>query len=113
MSYKARLRELSLDTLELRRLRFDLLTVYKIINGLVDLPFEEFFSVPGYVNTRGTSFKLFKPRSNMTLRSKYFCIRVINCWNSLPEDVVFANSVASFNYMLKRTDISRFLSGFI
>ena len=39
VSYNNRLKLLGLDRLELRRLRADLVTCYKIINGLLDIPF--------------------------------------------------------------------------
>ena len=40
MTYTNRLKLLGLDRLELRRLRADLVTCYKIINGLLDIPFD-------------------------------------------------------------------------
>ena len=36
LSYYSRLKELNLESLELRRLRTDLLTVYKILFGLLN-----------------------------------------------------------------------------
>ena len=43
MTYNNRLKLLGLDRLKLRRLRADLVTCYKIINGL-DIPFDLFLS---------------------------------------------------------------------
>ena len=43
ISYLNRLSRLGLETLELRRLKFDLLEVFKIVNGIVDLNFDDFF----------------------------------------------------------------------
>ena len=42
-SYPERLQMLNLDSLELRRIHTDLIYVYKIINGYIDLDFNEFF----------------------------------------------------------------------
>ena len=42
MTYNNRLKLLGLDRLELRRLRAELVTCYKIINGLLDIPFDTF-----------------------------------------------------------------------
>ena len=56
MSYNNRLKLLGLDRLELRRLRADLVTCYKIINGFLDIPFDSFFRLADYRSTRGHSF---------------------------------------------------------
>ena len=42
-SYEDRLETLGLQSLELRRLHFDLTMLYKIAHNLVDLSFEHFF----------------------------------------------------------------------
>ena len=44
MSYMARLKELGLETLELRRLKTDLCEVFKIRHGLSGLDFDDYFS---------------------------------------------------------------------
>ena len=43
-SYKDRLAKLNLKTLEYRRVVTDLIMTYKIVNGLVHLSFNDFFS---------------------------------------------------------------------
>jgi len=48
-----------LDRLERRRLRADLVTCYKIINGLLGIPFDSFFKWADYRSTRGHFLKLF------------------------------------------------------
>ena len=45
---------------------------------------------------RGHSFKLMKHHTNKSVRSHFFSERVINNWNSLPEDVVAAQSINAF-----------------
>ena len=52
-------KKLKLESLELRRVKFDLSMCYKIINRIVDLDFKDFFdfSNTGH-NLRGNSFKL-------------------------------------------------------
>jgi len=42
--YKVRLKRLNLTTLELRRLHIDLVWCYKIVFGLVDVSFDDFFT---------------------------------------------------------------------
>ena len=56
MSYLERLRHLNLKTLEERRLANDVILVFKIIHGLVDIEFDHWFTF-NTNNTRGHSLK--------------------------------------------------------
>jgi hypothetical protein len=105
--YEERLNILCLTTLELRRLHFDLILVYKIINKLVDIDFDTFFQFSNS-NTRGNSLKLFLPRTNKTFVQKAFSSRVIEPWNSLPDSLVLS-PLFSFKNGLKRINLNRFL----
>jgi len=87
LSYADRLKLMSLDSLELRRLRFDLRMVYKIMNGLIDLPANDFFICSPCTSTRRADFKLFKPLCVHSARFIFFSVRIINCWNRLPTNV--------------------------
>jgi len=84
MTYNNRLKLLGLDRLELRRLRADLVTCYRIINGLLDIPFDTFFRLVDYRCTRGHPLKLFLPDSRINARAYSFPVRVIALWNRLP-----------------------------
>ena len=53
-------------------------------------------------DTRGHSKKLVKHRTLSSLRQKSFCYRVIDQWNSLPEDIVNAKTVISFKTLLDK-----------
>ena len=50
-----RLEVLGTVSLELRRLRYDLIYVYKMLFGLVELNFDDFFVLNSYSSTRGRS----------------------------------------------------------
>jgi len=56
MSYKKRLLCLHLHSLELRRLHLDLLFCYKIVFGLVDIDFSNFFEFARTTKTRGHAY---------------------------------------------------------
>jgi len=43
-TYTTRLNQLKLPSLELRRLRIDLIMCYKVVFGLVDVNYDDFFS---------------------------------------------------------------------
>jgi hypothetical protein len=97
LPYESRLRELGLQTLKTRRFRCDLIFVYKLCHDLVDLPLERFFDWPTDHRLRGHSLKL---RARMTPKLDpvrfSFAYRVVDVWNSLPESVVTAPSLAVF-----------------
>ena len=58
-------------------------------------------------HTRGHNYKLYKPHST-GIRSNFFCVRVINVWNSLPAEVNF-NIINTFKRSLHCVDFSSFL----
>ena len=49
------------------------------------------------------------PRTYNTVRASHFSIRVINVWNSLPDDCVDFSSFASFKRAVKQIDFNPFL----
>ena len=112
-SYPERLNLLGLESLELRRLHSDISMCYKILNGLVNIPFEEFFSLPppGQIGTRAqNSRKLFCKFSRLECRKHFFGNSVVPAWNSLPESVVSASSIECFRSSLRRHDLQAFLT---
>ena len=101
--YLVRLKELKLYPLEIRRLRGDLIEVFKIMNGLVDMKPSDLFLMSHNTGTRGHGFKLFKKhlKKGLNLRKFFFSQRVVDVWNKLPEDVV---SVKTTNQFKNRID---------
>ena len=101
MTYEERLRKLKLPTLNYRRLRGDMIEVYKILHGIYDKRVTaELFNVSDQARTRGHSFKLEKHRCRLEIRKNFFTSRVVNVWNSLTERVVCAQSVNAFENRL-------------
>ena len=47
--------------------------------------------------TRGHSLKIYKKRSNTTIRKTFFSQRVINQWNDLPASIINLTSVPEFD----------------
>ena len=103
ISYDTRLRLLGAESLELRRLKLDLIMMYKILHGLVAV--DALFDVRFDDKTRG-DFKIFKPQCNVNCRAHSFACRRINCWNSLPNDVRKASSVFVFKRLLFKCDFT-------
>jgi len=52
--------------------------------------------------TRGHSSKLVHPRCHYDLWKYSFTVRIVNLWNSLPENVVSANTVNTFKNRLDK-----------
>ena len=100
LSYNERLTRLKLPSLEYRRLRGDIIQVYKIVNGDYDpLTTQSLFNITNYntnnINTRqNNSTKLYKKRISTSLYHNFFTNRVINIWNSLPQEVVNVDTLS-------------------
>ena len=95
------------ESLELRRLKADLITCFKILKGFTNIIPSEFFTWSP-CSTRGNSMKLFYPDSRVSVRQHFFSVRVVQLWNKLPEEVVSAGSVNAFISRLNLMHISFF-----
>jgi len=73
VEYTERLQRLNLHSLELRRLRTDLIWCYKIVFGLVCLNFGDFLKFCPVSTTRGHPCKLYTSHCTR-IRSRFFCL---------------------------------------
>ena len=98
--YRERLRLLGLTCLEIRRKRGDLIIMWKYLNGLCNINFK----LPNLfknscVSRRGNSLRVspptFKPPKTK-IRTYFFTERIVNMWNSLPDDIVNTGSISLF-----------------
>ena len=96
MSYRDRLIYLKLPTLKYRRLRGDMIEVFKIVKGFYDSSVVPYLQRNMNSRTRGNSFKLKFERSKYNLRKYSFTVRVVKVWNSLPDTLVNVESVYAF-----------------
>ena len=99
MSYIERFTFLNLPSHYYRRKRMDMIITYKIINGLVCIPRDEFF-VFNLEMTRSNGLKLSKKHVNTNVRLHCYKNRVVNDWNSLPSYIVNASDVLTFKTLL-------------
>jgi hypothetical protein len=126
MTYRERLINLQLPTLKFRRVRGDMIEVYKILSHKYDeqvwptsmankyaqqvcptsMPNKYAQQVcPGlnkseYTSTRGHSLKLTTERAKYDLRKYSFTSRIVTIWNSLPNSMVCSESVNNFKNQL-------------
>ena len=101
LPYEQRLRMLNLPTLLYRRQRFDLIQIFKIINGFDNIDTDKFFTFNDN-NTRGHLFRLEKHHVRKSLRLNSFPTRCINEWNNLPEEIVCKTSIDGFKIALDK-----------
>ena len=101
LSYEERLQELKLPSLLHRRRRGDMIQMYKITQGAVDVE-KKLFVNSQETATRGHNLKLRKTKATILPRIRAFSNRVIDEWNQLPSKVVNAPSINSFKEELDR-----------
>ena len=103
MDYEERLRSLQLPSLEYRRHRGDLIEMFKITHGMYDpVTTRSLFSLNLMENTRGHEFKLTKQNVCSKKFANFYTNRIVNAWNSLPNDIVTAGTVNAFKNNLDK-----------
>ena len=100
-TYEERLKYLNLTTLETRRLRGDLIEVFKILKGIDDIDYHNFFTLCN-TSTRGHSMKLFKHGSRLDCRKYTFSSRIVNVWNALDQEIIACDSTNAFKNRLDK-----------
>ena len=100
MSYEERLRKLDLPTLEERRERGDMITMYKIVNRFDMLDREDLIKMSSSTQLRGHPKKIHKDSCMGDVKKYNFPYRVIDKWNKLSREVVCAASVSQMKEKL-------------
>ena len=106
-----RLLQVDLKSLEERRLLSDLVLLFKIVYGISDINFANYFTlINSNYNLRRNSMQICPTRNhkNDQWRNSFF-IRVVRVWNTLPEETVTSPTVSLFKMKLEKLDFSAFL----
>ena len=102
LSYSDRLKRLNLPTLAFRRLRGDVIECFKIISGYYDgTVCSGLLTRSQVTRTRGHSAKLVRTDiAAANRRHNFFTQRIVSTWNALPEHVISAPTVVTFEHRL-------------
>ena len=110
LTYEERLREINLPTLEERRERGDLITIFKLYNKMEEADNEELLLTErreiGF--TRGHTKKLRKGRCLNNVKKNSFPHRNIEVWNKLSEEII---SVKTVHQLKEKLDKCRYGDG--
>ena len=101
-SYEDRLKLLNLPSLKYRRMRGDMIQVFKIISGLYDINSVVDFNMSHVSYTRGNIYKMQPIRAHYNIRKFFFSNRIVTLWNSLPNHVIISESVNIFKNRLDK-----------
>ena len=102
LCYKDRLMFLNLPTLKFRRIRGDMIEVFKILHDIYDINVVPLLVRNFETRTRGNSLRLKVARCKYDIKKFSFCNRIVNMWNSLPDYVVNSVSVNAFKNNLDK-----------
>ena len=109
-TYEEKLRDAGLVLLEERRIRGDLIEVFKVMRGINKVRMEEWFELVdgaqrntrqnadinevGEAERRPDTLK--SERARLEVRKNFFTVRVVEPWNSLPANIKNATNVNTF-----------------
>jgi hypothetical protein len=102
LSYEERLTKLKLHSLERRRVRGDMIEVYKWMNGHNRGDINRVLKVSTQDRTRNNGYKLDKFRFRKDLGKYWFSNRVVDLWNQLPRNIVEVGSLDCFKHGLDK-----------
>ena len=101
LPYQTRLKMLNLQSLEIRRLRGQLIEVFKIVNGFDEVK-PNLITIDQNPITRNNGLKLVGKRFRTYIAKNFFFNKIVKIWNFLPETVVSATSINQFKNRLDK-----------
>ena len=108
-NYSDRMKVFGLESLEYRRVKFDLVLVYKILNHLIDVDPDQFFLPSSFYSNHHLRrhnrclTSITNPKT--TTRNNFFSLRTLKLWNSLPQTVIQSESLQVFKFRLNELNL--------
>ena len=112
LSYLERINFLNLETLEWRRLKYDLVLTYKIVFNKIDLDAKNFFTLKSNLpiaSIRGHPYQVVPERYRINTRGNFFSLRVANAWNDLNQDSTTFDTISAFKNSLSAKNFTKYL----
>ena len=100
LSYKDRLRELVMFSLEMRSLQADLIAAFQYLKEDYKQGANQLFTQIGSDRTRGKGSKLKEGRFRLDIWGKFFIKSLVRCWNRPPIEAVDAPFLEVFKARL-------------
>ena len=100
LSYDQRLRTMGIPRIQYRRLRPDMVQVYKLIYGIDNIDPNIFFEMSNDKRTRGHKYKILKQIAKCNLRRLSFIHRIVDTCNSRPAKAHYCDMLGIFCYKL-------------
>ena len=111
LPYPERLRELDLVSLEERRIKADLIQMFKMSKGMSFLKFDDLFErVSERARLRYPNRVRPQPARNR-IRKQCFSVRTVHPWNHLDSELSSSTKLSTFRNKLHCVDFSSFLCG--
>ena len=101
LPYAERWSVLKLPSLKYRRLRNDMIQVYKYVHKEYNVV-NDILVRDSSERTRGNSLKMVKQRFKKEIRKNQFSLKITNIWNSLSNDIVMAKNLNILKLRLDR-----------
>ena len=105
LCYEERLRKLKLPTLKYRRIRGDMIEMYKIFAGKYDSEITEWITgkcTERQYDTRNHRYALQQSHIHYDIRKFSFSNRIIPLWHSLPDNIVSSPTLNTFKARLDK-----------
>ena len=96
LPYEERLKKLKLFPLKDRRIRGDMITTYKMINGMIKVNREKLVPLHNNVSTRSHNQQLNGAIVKNNTRKYFFTQRIVHPWNKLSSDTISSDNVNIF-----------------
>ena len=113
LHYCERLNKLEAETLEMRRLKLDLVMYYNILHGFVDIDAGSLFDTINcnVIRSRGHPLRIIKQHCNVNCRSSSFVCRNVNAWKICRSMLLILKLLPLLNVDCKSVIVFYFLTG--
>ena len=98
--YGERLNKLGKFSLEKRRLREDMIALFKYLKGCHTEEGQDLFSILPVCRTQNNGLKLQEARFRLDIRKNFLTVRAVWQWNQLPREVVCSPTLEAFKRQL-------------